>query len=208
MIKNIFKIVVRNLWKYKGYTLVNILGLGMGLAAIVWGFQNYRFSFSFDNFHPDQDKVYRVVTKKDGSDIPQGIFPMAAVLSAKSEFPGIAEAVRFDGAGLNIKAGKDETFADEVHFTDQAFFKVFNFPLASGNNDINDRSAVLITEDAAKKYFGNENPLGKTLLFYAGQPYAKPLTVKGVLKNPPSNSTIRFHFITNFENLTRPEFEH
>lgn len=205
MIKNIFKIVVRNLWKYKGYTLVNILGLGMGLAAIVWGFQNYRFSFSFDNFHPDQDKVYRVVTKKDGSDIPQGIFPMAAVQSAKSEFPGIAEAVRFDGAGLNIKAGKDETFADEVHFTDQAFFKVFNFPLVSGNNDINDRSAVLITEDAAKKYFGNENPLGKTMLFYAGQPYAKPLTVKGVLKDPPSNSTIRFHFITNFENLTKPD---
>jgi len=205
MIKNIFKIVVRNLWKYKGYTLVNILGLGMGLAAIVWGFQNYRFSFSFDDFHPDKDNVYRVVTKKDGSDIPQGIFPMAAVQSAKSEFPGIAEAVRFDGAGLNIKAGKDETFADEVHFTDQAFFKVFNFPLVSGNNDINDRSAVLITEDAVKKYFGNENPLGKTLLFYAGQPHAKPLTVKGVLKDPPSNSTIRFHFITNFENLTKPD---
>ena len=205
MLKNIFKIVVRNLWKYKGYTMVNIIGLGLGLAAIVWGFQNYRFSFSFDNFHPDLDNVYRVVTKKDGADRPQGIFPMAAVQLAKNEFPGIAEAVRFDGDGLNIKAGKDETFADEVHFTDPGFFKLFNFPLVSGTNDISDRSAVLITEDAAKKYFGNENPLGKTLLFYAGQPYAKPLTVKGVLKDPPSNSTIRFHFITNFENLTRPD---
>src|SRR6476659_8717676 len=108
MLKNIFKIVVRNLWKYKGYTMVNIIGLGLGLAAIVWGFQNYRFSFSFDNFHPDLDNVYRVVTKKDGADHPQGIFPMAAVQLAKNEFPGIAEAVRFDGDGLNIKAGKDE----------------------------------------------------------------------------------------------------
>lgn len=205
MYKNIFKIVVRNLWKYKGYTLVNIVGLGIGLAAIVWGFQNYRFSFSFDNFHPDQDNVYRVITKKDGADGPQGIFPMAAVQLAKNEFPGIAEAVRFDGDGLNIKAGKDETFGDEVHFTDPGFFKLFNFPVVSGTNNISDRSGVLITEDAAKKYFGNENPLGKTLLFYAGQPYAKPLTVKGILKNPPSNSTIRFHFITNFENLTRPD---
>ena len=205
MIKNIFKIVVRNLWKYKGYTLVNILGLGMGLAAIVWGFQNYRFSFSFDNFHPDQDNVYRVVTKKEGADGPQGIFPMAAVQLAKNEFPGIAEAVRFDGDGLNIKAGKDETFAEQAHFTDPAFFKLFNFPLVSGTNDISDRSAVLITADAAKKYFGNENPLGKTLLFYAGKPYAKPLTIKGILKDPPSNSTMRFQFITNFENLTKPD---
>ncbi len=205
MFKNIFKIVVRNLWKYKGYTLVNIIGLGMGIAAIVWGFQTYRFSNSFDNFHPDADNVYRVVTKKDGADQLQGIFPMAAVQLAKSEFSGITEAVRFDGDGLNIKADKDETFAEQAHFTDPGFFKLFNFPLVSGSNDISDRSAVIITENAAKKYFGNENPLGKTLLFYAGQPYAKPLTVKGILKDLPLNSTIKFHFITNFENLTRPD---
>ena len=205
MIKNIFKIVVRNLWKYKGYTVVNIIGLALGLTAIVWGFQTYRFSNSFDNFHPDTDNVYRVVTKKDGADQLQGIFPMAPVQLAKNEFPGITEAVRFDGDGLNIKADKDETFAEQAHFTDPGFFKLFNFPLVSGSNDISDRSAVIITEDAAKKYFGNENPLGKTLLFYAGRPYAKPLTVKGILKDLPLNSTIRFHFITNFENLTKPD---
>jgi putative ABC transport system permease protein len=205
MFKNIFKIVVRNLWKYKGYTVVNIIGLGLGLTAIVWGFQTYRFGKSFDNFHPDTDNVYRMVTKKDGADQLQGIFPMPALQLAKNEFPGITEAVRFDGDGLNIKADKDETFAEQAHFTDPGFFKLFNFPLVSGSNDITDRSAVIITEDAAKKYFGNENPLGKTLLFYAGRPYAKPLTVKGILKDLPLNSTIKFHFITNFENLTRPD---
>ncbi len=205
MFKNIFKIVVRNLWKYKGYTLVNIIGLGIGIAAVVWGFQTYQFSFSFDNFHPDRDNVYRIVTKKDGADALQGIFPMAAVQAAATEFSGIAKAVRFDGDGLNVKADKPETFAEYAHFTDPAFFELFNFPLATGSNDIKDRSAVLITEKTAKKYFGNENPIGKTLIFYAGQPYEKPLTVKGVLKDFPSNSTIRFEFITNFENLTKPD---
>jgi ABC-type antimicrobial peptide transport system permease subunit len=130
---------------------------------------------------------------------------MAAVQAAKSEFAGIAEAVRFHGDGLNIKGDQEETFAEQAHFTDPAFFKLFNFPLVSGSNDISDRSAVIITENAARKYFGNENALGKTLLFYAGQPYAKPLTVKGILKDPPLNSTIQFHFITNIENLTKPD---
>jgi putative ABC transport system permease protein len=205
MFKNISKIVLRNLWKYKGYTFINIIGLGIGIAAMVWGFQTYQYSFSFDKFHKDIDNVYRVVTYKDGADGMKGIFPMAAVQAAKNDFPGIAETVRLDGDWMNVKADKAEAFNEHVHFTDASFFSFFNFPLVAGSNDINDKTAVLLTEKTAKKYFGNANPLGKTLLFYAGQPYATPLTVKGVIKNIPVNSTILFEFITNFDNLRKPD---
>ena len=77
MFKNYFKIIARNLWRNKLYTLINIIGLGVGIASIVWGFQNYRFSFSYNNFHKDRKSIFRVLTKAEGSDNLKGICPMA-----------------------------------------------------------------------------------------------------------------------------------
>lgn len=203
MLRNICKIVFRNMWRHKGYTLLNIFGIAIGIAAIVWGFQTYRFSLGFDNFHKDQDNVYRALTFQAGANGARAIFPQAAVKQAKSDFAGIAEAVRFDSRGINVKYDKNEPFAEQAHFTDPAFFDLFNFPLLSGSNSIADKNSVLITETIAKKYFGNQDPIGKSLIFYSGETYAMPLTVTGVLKDVPVNSTIRFGFITNFENYLK-----
>jgi len=205
MFKNYLKIVLRNLWRNKGYTSLNIIGMAIGIAALVWGYQTFRYSLSFDNFHKDRDIVYRALSYKDGAEGIKGIFPMAAVRQAQNDFSGITEAVRFDSRGLNVKYDKNEPFAEQAHFTDQAFFNLFNFPLVAGAIDINDKAAVLITERTARKYFGNQDPLGKTLTFYSDEAYAMPLTVKGVLKDPPANSTIRFDFITNFENQLKDD---
>ena len=203
MFKNFYKIVLRNMWRYKGYTLLNIFGMGIGLAAIVWGFQTYRFSFSFDNFHKDQDNVYRAMTFQSGANGVKGIFPMAAVKQAQAEFAGIAEAVRYDSRGMNIKYDKNEPFGEQVHFTDPAFFDLFNFPVVAGSNNITDKNSVLITEATAKKYFGKQEAIGKSLILYSGENYAMPLTVTGILKDIPANSTMRFGFITNFENYLK-----
>lgn len=203
MFKNFSKIVLRNMWRYKGYTVLNIFGMGIGLAAIIWGFQTYRYSFSFDNFHKDQENVYRAMTFQAGANSVKGIFPMAAVKQAQSEFAGIAEAVRFDGRGLNVKYSNNDPFAEQAHFTDPAFFDLFNFPVVAGSNNITDKNSVLITQTIAKKYFGQQDPIGKSLIFYSGEKYAMPLTVTGVLKDVPMNSTLRFGFITNFENYLK-----
>ncbi len=205
MYKNFLKIVSRNLWRYKSYTIINVVGMSIGIAAMVWGYQTYRYSFSFDNFHKDQDNVYRALTFKKGADGLRGVFPAAAVQTAKADFAGIKEAVRLDSRGMNVKYNTSETFSESVHFTDPAFFRLFNFPLVAGDNNINDRSAVLITETIAKKYFGNQDAVGKVLTFYAGETYARPLTVTGVLKDVPVNSTIQFGIITNFDNLLTTE---
>src|ERR1700748_3468098 len=103
MYKNFLKIVSRNLWRYKSYTLINILGMSIGIAAMVWGYQTYRYSFSFDNFHHDEDNVYRALTFKKGADGLRGVFPAAAVPAAKADFAGIKEAVRLDSRDLNVK---------------------------------------------------------------------------------------------------------
>jgi putative ABC transport system permease protein len=201
MLKNYFKTAFRNLSRYKFYTFINIAGLGIGIAAMVWSFQNYRYSFSFDQFHPDIDNVYRGLTFRQGAEGEQGLFPMPAVNLAKQEFAGVAEVTRLHKSLVNIKTGKAETFTEAVSFTDPSFFHLFNFPLVKGKSDLRDASAVVMTERAAKKYFGASDAVGKTLLFYAGEHFSFPLTVAGVVKDPPMNSTIQFDFLTNFDNL-------
>ena len=205
MLQNFLKIVVRNLWRYKMYTMINVVGLGIGIAAMVWGYQTYQFAFSFDNFHADRDNIYRGLTRKEGADGRKGIFPMVAVKAAKNDVAGIRETLLLDSRPLNIKSGNGEIFAEHVHFTSSSFFDFFTFPLIAGNHDLNDRSAVLITEKVAKKYFGNETAIGKSMIFYAGEPYAMTLVVKGVLRDPPMNSTIQFNILTNFDNQLKPD---
>ena len=200
MLKNFYKIVFRNMWRHKSYTLLNIFGMAVGIAAIVWGYQTYRYSFSFDNFHKDQDNVYRALTFQSGANGARGVFPMAAVQQAKADFAGITEAVRYDGRGLSVRYGDNDPFAESAQFTDPGFFDLFNFPVVAGNNDLRNKKAVLITEAIALKYFGKQDPLGKTLVFYSGEKYEMPLTVTGVIKDYPVNSTMHFNFLTNFDN--------
>lgn len=200
MFQNYLKIAARNLWRARQYTFINILGLGIGLAAIVWGYQVNRFCFSMDNFHPDRHATFRGLCTKEGNDALMGVFPMPIVQAAKDEFSSIAEVVRLERRGLDVKGGTKEPFADEALFADPDFFRLFHFPLVKGSNDLTDRSAVLLTEAVATKYFGTEDPIGQEMIFYAGSDFQKPLMVKGILKNPPTNSTIRFGMLTHFEN--------
>jgi hypothetical protein len=202
---NYWKILFRNLWKYKNYTIINLVGMGIGIAAMVWSYQVYRYSFSFDNFHRDRDHVYRALTFKKDEDGLNGLFPMAAVKRASNDFAGIQSAVRYTARYLNIRHDTSETFAEYVHFTDPGFFVLFNFPLVSGTTNIDDPGATLLTESVAKKYFGNQDPVGKTLVFYAGESYARVLTVKGVLKDPPANSMFEFGMVTKFDNLVKED---
>ena len=205
MLKNYCKIIFRNLWRYKRYTIINVLGMGVGIAAMVWGFQDYQFAFTFDNFHPHQDQVYRgLIYRKDAEGLKGG-FPMPAVQMAQHDFAGIKATVRFSGRGVNVRYDTSETFSEEVNFTDATLFELFNFPLVAGDRNLNDRDAVLITETTAKKYFGGQDPIGKVLTFYAGEKWARALTVKGVLKDVPMKSTFRFGILTNFDNLLKED---
>jgi hypothetical protein len=102
--------------------MINVIGMGIGIAALVWGYQDYRFSFSFDNFHKDMDHVYRGLTYKKDADGLKGIFPMAAVQQIQNDFSGIKDVARFDGSRINIKYDKNDAFSESVNFTDPAFF--------------------------------------------------------------------------------------
>jgi len=200
MFKNYCTIIFRNLWKNKLYAFVNIISLGVGIASIVWGFQDYRYSFSYNNFLTDDKTIFRVLTKMAGSDNQNGGCPASVATAAKIDFPAVSNTVRWESRGLNVKADQSEPFESLAHFTDPQFFEIFNFPLVRGNIRLNDHSTVLITEKAAKKFFGDNDPIGKTLIFYSDEAFKKPLTVTGILKDPPVNSSFQFELITHSDN--------
>jgi putative ABC transport system permease protein len=205
MIRNYLTIIFRNLWKNKLYTFINVISLAVGIAAVVWGVQDYRYSFSYDQFHKDGKNIFRVLTKTSGNDNRKGYCPELLAASVKNDFPSVTQAVRWDSRGLNVKAPQNDAFETGAHFTDASFFELFNFPLIRGTNRIQDPSTVLLTERAAKKFFGGSDPIGKILLLYADEPFKRPLTVTGILKDPPANSSIQFDLITNTENQLKAD---
>jgi putative ABC transport system permease protein len=200
MLKNYFTIILRNLWRNKLYSLINIIGLGVGIATIVWGIQNYRYSFSYDNFHKNRNQVFRVLTQTSGNDFLRGTCPAPIATVAKNDFPAVTQAIRWESRGLNIKTPQSEPFEAEANFTDPGFFDLFDFPLVEGTANLKDHSTLVLTQSASRKYFGSSAPLGKTLVLYSDETFSRPLTVTGVLKDPPVNSSLQFEMITNFEN--------
>jgi putative ABC transport system permease protein len=203
MLKNYCTIIFRNLWRNKLFTAVNIISLGVGIASIIWGIQNYRYCFSYNDFHKDGQNIFRVLTKASGNDNRKGICPGTLAIAVKNDFPVVKEALRWDSRGLNVKADQSEPFESQAHFTDPQFFDFFNFPLVRGTIRLNDLSTVLITQKAAKKFFGDTDPIGKTLMFYSDESFRKPLTVTGILKDPPLNSSFQFELITNTNNQVK-----
>jgi putative ABC transport system permease protein len=205
MFKNYCIIIFRNLWKNKLYTLVNIVSLGVGIASIVWGIQNYRFCYSYNNFHKHPENIFRVLTKSVGNDNLKGYCPEYLARVAKNDFPVVTQSVRWDSRGLSVKADQSDPFETQAHFTDPEFFEFFNFPLVRGSVQLNDRSTVLITQKASKKFFGEKDPIGKTLIFYSDDSFKMPLKITGILKDPPTNSSFQFELITNTENQLKPD---
>lgn len=201
MFANYFRIVFRNLRKNRLYTLINIVSLGIGVAAMIWGIQCYRFYTGFDRFQVNRDRVFRVLITVSGGDGLKGPCPVPLGAAAARDYPVVQEAVRWEQRPLAIIAPGKEPFATRANFTDPGFFNLFSFPLVRGRAELGDASTVLITETAAKKYFGGDDPLGKTLVLYSDQVYKRPLKVTGVVKNPPVNSSFQFETLTSTANF-------
>jgi len=200
MIKNYFKTAWRSLWKNKTFSAINIFGLSVGVAAFLLIINYLRFEYSYDDAHVKKDRIYRVpmMTKEKGGKEQTFAFTYPAVAPAlKKDFPEIEEAARFRRQG-GIVTYKDQKIIEPgtLYYADAALFNIFSFRFVKGNaatafKELND---AVITEETAKKYFGNEDPIGKPL-HYRNEDYI----VKGVLEDLPANSHIRFNIIINYE---------
>lgn len=200
MIKNYFKTAWRVLWKNKTFSAINIFGLSIGVAAFLLIINYLRFEHSYDDAHIKKDRIYRVpmMTKEKGGKEQTFAFTYPAVAPAlKKDFPEVEEAARVRRQGGIVKY-KDQMIVEggSVCYADASFFAIFSFPFVKGNaasafKELND---AVITEETAKKYFGNDEPVGKALT-YRNEDYI----VKAVIKDIPENSHIRFNILLNYE---------
>jgi len=199
MIKNYFKIAFRNLLRYKGFSFINIFGLATGMACSLLIFLFVKDEISYDRFHKNAENIYRVVkdfVNDDGSRLPDATSPPGLAPAMQRDIPEVAHVTRvFPNWGGNflIKYGDKKITEEKLYRVDSSFFDVFTFPFIHGNaKDIfKDVNSIVITESAAKRYFGNEDPMGKTLQVDE----LGDMMVKGVLKDVPYNSHFHFDFL-------------
>ncbi|MHA4842592.1 ABC transporter permease [Flavitalea antarctica] len=205
MIKNYFKIAFRNLWRHRVFSAINVLGLTVGMTACFLIFLYVKFELSYDAFHSRSARIYRMVSDiKTPSETINASGPSWAVAPhLRADFPEIEQAVRVSGAD-NMLIRKDDIKFEEPNavFADSAFFEVFDFELVKGSRQkaLQEPFSIVLTEAAAKKYFGNSDPMGKTLLI-TGR--AQAVTVTGIMKDMPENSLIKEDVVVSMSTLTQ-----
>jgi putative ABC transport system permease protein len=207
MFKNYLKIAIRNLTKQKIYSVINILGLAVGLTGAVLIFLFVRNELSYDRFHKNTENLHRVYViwhAEDGSidRTFRGVtMPMGPAM--EEYFPEITHSIRVDNNYATIRA-EGKLFSEKVTQVDKFFFQAFSFPLIAGNSTsvFSQANSLILTENHARKYFGNINPIGKTLTLISGQEQSD-FVVTGVSAQPPSNSTITFDILIDIESGNR-----
>ncbi|MCJ7581221.1 MAG: ABC transporter permease [Candidatus Aminicenantes bacterium] len=200
---NIFKITLRRIKRHKGYSLINISGLAIGLTCCILIFLWVQRELSFDRFHANADRIYRVLSvwPEDSEYGPQGPGPLGPTL--KSEYPDIVNVARlFDSPSRPLRH-EDTVFHIKTLGVDPSFLEIFSFPFIRGDltSSFEDPKFIVLTEETAKKYFGEEDPTGKILMFEWWGRWLE-FHVTGVVKNVPQDSHLQFDALIPFDFVT------
>ena len=207
MIKNYLKVSIRNLLKHKGYAFINILGLAVGIAASVLIFLYITNEMSYDRFHEKTDRTYRIKadwSNKGDSRIHQLGTPFILAQTIREKYPQVEAITQISGPlGDVIIKYRDTAFKEtEAFCAESSFFDVFSFPLLKGNPEtsLKDPNMMVMTQSLAKKYFGDEDPLGKTIEMQAlGE--KEFFQVTGVMEDIPQNSHFRFDMLISMKTV-------
>jgi predicted permease len=206
MIRNYLKIGYRNIAKNKGYSFINVTGLALSITCAIFIFSFVKYNLSFDNFHENPDRIYRIVTELHRdviayrSSVPS---PLGAFFRNDHSYgEKIARVYTEHNALITLRNGNAITKFEEaegIAFSEEEFFDIFNFPLLQGNKDdvLAEPNTAVITERIAKKYFGDKDAIGETFWFQNKFPF----TVTGILKDLPSNTDIKPEIFVSYSTL-------
>ncbi len=191
MVKNNFKVAFRSAKRHKAYSIINLSGLAVGLTSFILIVLYVQHQLSFDQFHEQKDKIYRVTNGEDA------ITPNIVGPFLKRNFEEeIRHSVRIIELGGQILKIDNQSFTTHAYFADPAFFDVFTFPLVRGNKEdiLSKPKTLVITQKAAMKYYGTEDVIGETLIRDGEQH-----SIVGVAQDIPANSLIQFEFLFPFK---------
>ncbi len=203
MLYNYLKITLRNIRRHKAFSFINIAGLGIGLAISILILVWVQDELSYDRFHENSETIYRIYEQwvlPQGTIPPfvQSPYPLGPAL--RDDYPEVVESMHLSIQYSNLVEYKDKRFyEDRFAFTDDNFFTMFSFPLIKGNpkNVLKELNSLVLSQSMAKKYFGNEDPVGKILRVNTKH----DLIITGIMQDIPHNSHIQTSFIGNIEHL-------
>ena len=201
MFKNYFKIATRNLLKYKGYSIINITGLSIGIASFLLIFLYVSNELSFDDYHIDNNRIFRVVSKLETSNETRFSALTAAPLGPAldenySQVEYYARVLTLS-SGL-VRYGNTAFYEEKRWLADNNLFNILTIPFLRGEKDnaLIRPNTVVISERIAKKYFGNENPVNKVLIINN-----EDYEVTGVVRNCPQNSHLKYEIILSMPSI-------
>ena len=207
MYKNYFAVFKRNFVRQKGYSMLNTFGLAIGISCFIFITLYIRDEYSFDRMHSKADRIYRIheIFEADGVGERSASQPFPVATAIMNDYAGqVEEAVRFFNfqaptLALATADGKKEFNEPRLFFTEPSVFKIFDFEFVKGDPStaLSDSHTIVITEAMAKKYFGEQDPLGKYLKFQG----KTNLLVTAVLKDIPENTHFQFDFLVSFYTL-------
>ena len=208
MIKNYLKTAIRNLRRNKSYSLINVLGLAVGIAACLLIFLVIQFETSFDNFHSKKENIYRIGTEfhnQDGVSYSAGVsFPVGPAM--RVDFPKLKEvgSIFKNGAQITIENGSKNQIRkfneSNLYYTEPQFFKIFDFAWLAGDpkTSLTEPNSAVLTQEMAEKYFGNwKSAVGKTIKHDNKEIYK----VTGILKNPPANTDFPLGIVVSYSTI-------
>jgi len=201
MTRSYFTSAVRNLMRRKAYTVMTISGLALGLAVFMISLLCFNFCFSFDSFHDYADRIYGIVhvlPSAESGERHTAVSPAPLVPAMMRDFPDIEDAVGFVRSGRQIVQYGDKTlYENDIIYAGSNFLTFFTFEMIAGDpaTALSEPNSVVLTETAAAKYFGGEQPLGEFLTF----DNENSLKVTGILEDIPLNSSIRFDFLVSIK---------
>ena len=202
---NYFKIALRNLKRYKGYSFINIVGLTLGLASVLLITMIIKYELSFDNFHEKEDRIYRIYAERLKNGEPFAfaslMYPLAQ--TAQDEIPEIEEAVCIKPT-TQLVSVNNNNFYDKIYYAGNNIFDIFTFDFVSGDKTtaLDQPFRVAISETMATKYFGDENPIDQMLNIQGNKAYL----VTAVFKDMPKNSHINLNIIVSAKTLNATNY--
>jgi len=205
LLGNYVRIALRKIRCQKGYSIINIAGLAVGLACCVLMMLWVRDELGFDRFHAHGDSIYRVITetKTENGVMLDARTPTPLGPALKAELPEVVDFSRYQGIETyGIRSGEKSFFDDMVGIGDPSFFLMFSFPFLKGDpkTALAEPRSIVVTEKLARKYFGAEDPMGKVLELTTMR---DPYTVTGVIRDVPENSHLHFDCMIPAANISR-----
>jgi len=208
MLTHSLKQIIRSLWKYKSFSIINLLGLSIGIAVVILIFMIADYEKVFDQFHENGKDIYRIVNKaeKGGKEQYEATIPYPTAKFLRNEYPGLQATQIHFSEDANVRIGNQSPFTEKnIVFADSLFFNVFDFSgikkfQVAGNvaKALSAPNKVILTEGTARRYFGSANPIGQVLRLDA----RLDLEVAAIVKDPPATTHLPFSMLVSFSSLT------